>query len=238
MSCLLPLQHVFRPARRAVPGRPPPLLVLLHGTGADEHDLLEAGEALAGEQTAVVSLRAPLAAQWGGFAWFEGYSSQPEQRALDATVSASAAQVQCFLEAAAGAFGTDPARQVLLGFSQGATVGWTVATGSWPRPDLLRGALLLSGRLFPEHGQPGTPLCAGVAPASQLAGRRVWATHGAEDVVTPAALARASVELAQRLWADDASFLRDVRFQMHDCGHEIPRAALSTAARMLADWVA
>ena len=134
-----------RHTRRATPpgeqvpaadGRAPALLVLLHGTGADEHDLLDAGEELArtpgrrpfcsatyvmarraaqatslGRPTAVVSLRAPLPAPWGGYRWFEGaarsiraahvrvatptplrkpcagYSSDPEPIALQRTVA-------------------------------------------------------------------------------------------------------------------------------------------------------
>ncbi len=48
-----------------------------------------------------------------------------------------------FLEAAPAALGTDPARQYVVGFSQGATIGWTLATAVWPRPDLLRGLCLL-----------------------------------------------------------------------------------------------
>ena len=89
MASTLPLHHVFVPATTRVSGRPPPLLVLLHGTGADEHDLLDAGEevqqALGGE-LAVASLRAPLSLGFGGYAWFEGYSFAPERRALEHTV--------------------------------------------------------------------------------------------------------------------------------------------------------
>ena len=89
------LHHVFVPAKTRVSGRPPPLVVLLHGTGADEHDLLDAGaelqQALGGE-LAVASLRAPLSLGYGGFAWFEGYSFAPERRALEHTVRGAGAQ--------------------------------------------------------------------------------------------------------------------------------------------------
>lgn len=40
-------------------------------------------------------------------------------------------------------FNTDPTRTVLVGFSQGATIGWGVAVSSWPRPDLLAAVCLL-----------------------------------------------------------------------------------------------
>ena len=161
------LHHVFVPAKTRVSGRPPPLVVLLHGTGADEHDLLDAGEQLQqafGGELAVASLRAPLSLGYGGYAWFEGYSFAPERRALEHTVRGaapkgqqrrtdagpelfaltdSASRVIAFLEAAPATLGTDPERTALFCFSQGATIGWTVSTSVWPRPGLLKGACLL-----------------------------------------------------------------------------------------------
>jgi phospholipase/carboxylesterase len=88
-SQALPLRHVLLAAKQPSDGRKPPLLVLLHGTGASEHDLLDCGremQAALGGELAVASVRAPLNAPWGGFAWFEGYSSAPEPRALERTV--------------------------------------------------------------------------------------------------------------------------------------------------------
>jgi phospholipase/carboxylesterase len=58
-------------------------------------------------------------------------------------VADSADSVIAFLAAAPEALGTDPARTFLFGFSQGATIGWTVMTSRWPEPTLLRGACLL-----------------------------------------------------------------------------------------------
>ena len=165
MASALPLHHVFVPPKARASGRPPPLVVLLHDTGADEHDLLGAGEELQqalGGELAVASLRAPLSLGYG-YAWFEGYSFAPERRALEHTVRGarcaalpeclqglssrpaadSAAKVIAFLEAAPAALGTDPERQALFGFSQGATIGWTVSTSLWPRPSLLKGSCLL-----------------------------------------------------------------------------------------------
>jgi predicted esterase len=89
-SVALPLKHVLLAAQRSPSdGRKPPLLVLLHGTGASEHDLLDCGreiQAALGGELAVASVRAPLRAEWGGFAWFQGFSSAPEPRALERTV--------------------------------------------------------------------------------------------------------------------------------------------------------
>jgi phospholipase/carboxylesterase len=168
-----------------------------------------------------------------------------------------------FLEAAPTALGTDPARQYVVGFSQGATIGWTLAASTWPRPDLLRGLCLLrrvlqhpprllttlacardarcsraaparSGRLFEEHAQAGAPLAAGVAPAAALRGRAIWATHGVADGVTPASLARDSLQVASTLLGGDTAGC--ISFQPHNGGHEIPAAALQGAAAALLKW--
>lgn len=233
---VLPLQHVFRPASRSPQGRLPPLLVLLHGTGADEHDLLDVGEALQDEcegQLAVLSLRAPLRAAHGGCAWFEGFSAAPEPAALQTTIPRSCSLVLECLAAAPELYATDPEHTALLGFSQGATIGWTLATAKWPRPGLLCGSLLLSGRLFPEVAQPGSPLAALAASPAELAGRRVWATHGRLDGTTPVALAHASVATAKQLWQDGDVFERDVAFTLHSSGHDIPGGALTAACEAL-----
>ena len=233
----LPLRHVFRPATCASPAGRPPLLVLLHGTGADEHDLLDVGDALQaslGGRLAVVSLRGPLRGAFGGHAWFEGYSSAPEEKALASTVAASASAVRECLEKAPGLFGTG--RTVLLGFSQGASVGWSVTTSAWSQPDLLAGSLLLSGRLFPQHAQPGAPLAAIVAPREQLHGRRVWVAHGEQDGVSPVALAHQSMQTASALWGGAELLARDVELRLHGGGHEIPNAVLLAAAAKLEEW--
>jgi phospholipase/carboxylesterase len=231
----LPLEHVFMPAQRTGG----PLLVLLHGTGADEHDLLPLGESIQSEHTglAVLSLRAPLEAEYGGHCWFNGFSSAPADGAVATTVPASCRVVLECCQLAPVLFKTDPQRTVLLGFSQGATIGWSVATCSWPRPGLLAGVLLMSGRLFPEVVTPGTPLAAAAAAPAELSGRRLWVTHGRLDGTTPVALARESLDTARSLWRDDDAFTRDVMFAPHNSGHDIPSTSVQAACDVLHTWL-
>ena len=63
------LAHLVRPP--GVPGdRPPPLVVLLHGLGADEHDLFGLAPWL-DPRAVVVSARAPMEAWPMGHSWFD-----------------------------------------------------------------------------------------------------------------------------------------------------------------------
>jgi len=126
---------------------------------------------------------------------------------------------------------------VLLGFSQGSTIGWSVATCSWPRPALLAGVLLMSGRLFPDVATPGTPLAAAAAPPAELSGRRIWVTHGRLDGTTPVALARESLDTARLLWRDDEAFTTDVIFAPHNSGHDIPSVSVQAACDVLHTWL-
>ena len=68
----------------------PPLLVLLHGSGADEHDLLPLAPALSAAVggALVASLRGPFD-QLGGFAWFHGNSRAPPPHALSSQIPQS-----------------------------------------------------------------------------------------------------------------------------------------------------
>ncbi|WP_344059957.1 alpha/beta fold hydrolase [Microbacterium pumilum] len=93
-----------------------PLLVLLHGYGADERDLFGLAAALPPEFV-VAAVRAPLAPPWPtpGYSWYpiEGLESRDPTHVTDAATSLLA-----WLDEVA------PGAQVgVLGFSQGAAVG-------------------------------------------------------------------------------------------------------------------
>ncbi|MDN3496181.1 alpha/beta hydrolase-fold protein [Planococcus sp. APC 4015] len=105
------VQWSAAPADRA--GRP--LLVLLHGYGADEHDLFSLARLLP-ERYVVAAVRAPLSPPWPspGFSWYpiEGLDDRDPRRVTEA-----ASRVNEWLDAA-----SDLEPVGLLGFSQGAAV--------------------------------------------------------------------------------------------------------------------
>lgn len=171
------LEALIRPPR--VPSPRPPLLVLLHGVGADEEDLLPVAAAL-DPRFLVASLRAPHEALRLGYAWYAldwsttppGYDATQARSSVDALVAT--------LPRLAEANGADPARTFLLGFSQGAVMALEVALA---RPDLVRGAVLHSGRALPG-------VLRRAAPDALLRGLELLVVHGTEDAVLPVGCSR------------------------------------------------
>ena len=201
----------------------PALLLLLHGTGDNEGGLLPLG-GLAPEGTVVASLRAPLAAPFGGFRWFPGMSSAPEPDALTSVIGESTDSIFDFISSAPDTFGTDPGRVYLMGFSQGATLTWATLMSTWPRPGFIAGALVVSGRLMPEFLKPDTPLGARCAAPTQLDGVSLLVTHGARDPVTPVALARESARLYEA-WRGAPLDLRELERDEHGVSQQCQHLA-------------
>jgi phospholipase/carboxylesterase len=135
---------VFRaaPPRTSTHAGPPPLLVMVHGIGADEHDLLPLAPHL-DPRLYVVSLRAPR--PYGpGFAWFDiAWRADGSVEPNVPQAQEALAGLQAWLAAAPARFGTDPRRTYLLGFSQGAMLSLGLLGTA---PDGLAGVVALSGR--------------------------------------------------------------------------------------------
>ena len=151
-------------------------LVLLHGYGADEHDLLPIAHEL-DPRLRAVSLQGPISLGGAARAWFNlamgprGLSFDSEE--VREGVSAAALAVE--------AIARESPRPILLGFSQGAGMALSVALR---RPDLISAVLSLSGVLRALDA-------ADLAPAAGLRGFPVFAAHGTQDPVVPIALGRA-----------------------------------------------
>ena len=190
----LPLAHLVQ--RPRVPAGAPPMLVLLHGYGSNEYDLHSLAPYL-DERLLVVSARAPLMLMPGSYAWFEIGFYQDEdgqtQIAVDPRQAAlSGATVAEFVAAAASAYGADPARVMVGGFSQGASMA---AVAALTRPDLASAVAVLSG-IVPSD------LLDAIPQPEKLAGKPFLVAHGTDDAVVPVAHGRASRELLAGLGVD------------------------------------
>lgn len=212
---MAPLVTVERPAA----GDPEGLLVLHHGRGTDENDLLDLADALdpAG-RLRVVSARGPLRVPgWPGYHWYlvskVGY---PDRASFDAARVALAGLHDGLWEET----GLGPDRTVLAGFSMGAAMshamGW-----SEDRP-AVAGVLAFSGFV---------PSVAGWRPSLEdRTGTRAFLAHGTLDPVIEVGFGRAARDL---LVAGGI----DVTYRESDVVHTIDPATVPVAAEWLATTV-
>jgi len=148
---------------------PHPVLLLLHGRGANEHDLLPLASSF-DPRFLVISARAPLT-RWGGYHWYDLIEmGTPDP----VTYARGLAALQRFVAEVLATFPVAADRLFLLGFSQGAMM-----TGSllMTQPDTVAGAVMLSGYLPLEQGLP--------VNTERLAGKPVFVGHGTADQVLP-----------------------------------------------------
>lgn len=187
-------------------------LVLLHGYGADESDLLPLAREL-DPRLRAVSLQAPLSLGGTMRAWFN--LTQDARGISFATDEARAG-----LQAATGAIEeiarTSP-RPFLLGFSQGAAIALGVLL---LQPDLPAGVISLSG-------VPPVLERQDLAPATRLRGLPVFAAHGTEDPLLP-------IELGRRVKSELERLGLEVEWHEYPMGHMVIPEEIEDAAAWLA----
>jgi phospholipase/carboxylesterase len=121
---------------RTAKGEPEGALVLLHGRGADEHDLFSLLDALDPQRRFVgATPRGPLSLPPGGAHWYAlGGIGTPERTTFDVSYSALSEWLDGFLKEHGATFD----RLVLGGFSQGGVMSYALALGRGrPRPAAL-----------------------------------------------------------------------------------------------------
>ncbi len=200
------------------PSERPPLLLLLHGIGADEADLAPLAPHL-DPRFHVIAARAPHEAEPMGYRWYAIDWSATPPRGDVAELLASRELLARFVEEATAAYGTDPRRTYLFGFSQGAIMSLALLLA---RPDLVRGVVAHSGRLARLPGPAPTP--------EALSGAAALLLHGAEDEVVPAAQGYRAYEVLAPLLGP-----RVAHRAFEGLGHGISNESLAEAARWLSD---
>ncbi|MDQ4133045.1 MAG: alpha/beta hydrolase [Actinomycetota bacterium] len=203
---LLGFPHVWEPGTEA----DAPVLLLLHGTGGDEHDLLALGRALAAD--------APLLSPRGKV--LEGPMPRWFRRLAEGVFDeddliARSRELVSFVDAASQQYGFPRDKVVAVGFSNGANIA---AAALLLDPGAFRGAVVLS---------PMVPLRPD--PLPDLSGAAVLIGAGRSDPIAPSEQAE---ELAGLLVDAGAS----VDMTWHPGGHAVTpdevRAAQAWLARL------
>jgi len=192
---------------------PHPTLIMLHGRGADEEDLIGLAEAF-DPALMILSARAPFPfPEGGGFTWYDaGRIGTPEP----AMFRKSFGLLAQFVDQALRVYPVDPREVYLLGFSMGTVMSYALAL---TRPGFFRGVIANSGYV-PE----GTHLD---FPWSEAHRTPFFIAHGTADPVIPVVMARR----AKKLFDDAAG---DVEYREYAMAHEISRESLADGAAFLA----
>ena len=200
---------------RPAAGRPDGLLVLHHGRGSDERDLLGLADVLDPDRRLhVVTPRAPLTLGGPGYHWYVvprvGY---PDRDTFDAAYR----QLGTFHDELWERTGLTPAQTVFGGFSMGSVMSYSLGLG--PGRPAPAGILAFSGFV---------PVVEGWQP--DLAGRRdtrAFIAHGRRDPVMEVGFARRAKELLETGGLE-------VEYHESDAGHHIDPAHVPAAV----DWLA
>jgi predicted esterase len=194
--------HVFEP------GSSNRVLLLLHGTGADEFDLLPLGKALDPEASRLSPRGMYLESGMNRF--FERY---PDGTFNEDSIDQAVDELADFLLVAVEHYGLVGKEIVAAGFSNGAN---TAAALLVRRPELLSGAVLFGSTKPYKNPQK-----------SNLSGKRVWLANGDQDPYAPVAVSEQWVEQLRDFGAE-VSWLR------HPGGHQISPAHLQVISSELA----
>ena len=196
-------------------GDPAGLLVLHHGRGADERDLLPIADVLDAERRLhVVTPRAPLTLPGlPGYHWYivprVGYPD-PE------TFHAAYRQLGDLHDELWEATGIGPERTILAGFSMGSVMSYALGLG--PRRPAPAGILAFSGFI---------PVVEGWHPDLSPRDTRVFTAHGRADPVIGVEFGRRASELLKNAGLE-------VEYHESLTGHTIDPAHIPAAI----DWLA
>lgn len=204
MTDQLGFVHRFEPVTDSLSSM---TLLVLHGTGGDENDLVGLGQSVA-PGAAILSPRGKVIEN-GALRFFrrlrEGVFDPREVRSR-------AEELAGFIRAATTRYNLDPNRIFALGYSNGANIASTVML---IEPGLIRGAILLRPMVVFEPDEP-----------PDLDGSSVFISAGRMDQIVPTASVEALAELFDSSGAD-------VTLKWQLSGHNLMPGEVGEAA----DWL-
>ena len=182
-------------------------LLLLHGTGADEHDLLQLGEMISPESN-LLSPRG-LVNENGMNRFFE---RTPQGEFVQESVIQAVSDLEEFLDQAASEYGFDQKNLSACGFSNGANTALALLMTS---PQRVK-AVVAFGSTKPLNS----------SVTNDLSGKKVFIANGEKDPYAPVSVTEAFV---RELKAADA----EVELLTHPGGHQIYPAHIQQINRDL-----
>jgi len=185
-----------------------PAIILLHGRGADENDLLGLSQYL-DDRLIIFSVRAPIPFESGGYTYFQ---LNDDGTAEPTMFLESYHKLLNFVDGVGSLPNVDAGKIYLLGFSMGTIMSYAL---SLTQPAKFAGVIAQSG-FVREHPDL-------VFQWKHLEGCPFMITHGTQDPVIPVSLARKTRELFAK---SNADFV----YNEYPMGHEISGESLGDVA--------
>jgi phospholipase/carboxylesterase len=180
-----------------------PLMIMLHGYGSNEKDLIQLSPMLHGSMR-YISARAPVTLDFGMFGWFT-LQFTPDGIIVDyAGASAARDKLIGFIREIIEEYKPQGNKVYLMGFSQGAVISYIAA---FHAPELLHGVIALNGQL-PEKSLPSDPV------REEITRLPFLVMHGIFDDILPIEKGRQSNEWLQR-------HVHDLVYREYPVAHQI-----------------
>ncbi len=171
------------------------LIVLLHGYGSNEADLISLADQLPANAI-VLSARAPITLRENSYAWYNIDGPNAAGSHTDETFR-SLGLARQFIDQAAKKYKIPALRTYVGGFSQGAIMSLDIAL---TQPEQIHGAIVMSGRLQEEI----KPKAVSTDRVNKVA---IFIAHGTEDKVIPIGKGR-----EEKAWLDS----KHIRYEYHE----------------------
>jgi len=213
------LHTIYEPAGDG----PHPTILTLHGWGANAMDLLGLAPHLVGGRFLVICPQGPVQTPIGpgmvGYGWYRivpGSGQPPDMKAI----AKARQQLQDFLQAAEARYHIDRDKLLVLGFSQGGVMAYSMALS---QPGRFAALIALSTWLPAEFLEQ-------VDNRAALQQLPTLVQHGSRDDMVQVDRARRSVELLREQRVP-------LRYREYDMGHEINSQSLTDLVQWLQDNV-
>lgn len=182
-------------------------ILVMHGTGGDEHNILPLAKAL-DPDASVLSPRG-MHLEGGMNRYFERY---PDGSFNEQSIEQAVTELADFIAAAVQEYGFDASNIFATGFSNGAN---TAAAIMVRHPELLVGAALF-----------GSTIPFANVDRVDLTGKRIWLANGDQDSYAP-------VDISSRWVEQLGGFGAEVTWLRHPGGHQISQDHIREIANEL-----
>ena len=169
----LSLDYLVREPKISI--KNPPLLILLHGYGSNEHDLFSFADELP-DELLIISAKAPLKLMADSYAWYTIHLDNIEGKFSDIPEAIKARDmIANFIDGIKEKYQVNSNKTFLLGFSQGTILSYAVALNY---PEKVQHVIALSGYINDE-------LLPETFEAENYKNLDFFISHGTVDQVLP-----------------------------------------------------